>query len=93
MPTRLPITPSLPRSRNADVNTLATALTAQIGEILSFLSVKQPWQLPAFAVADVPDAAQWEGALIYVPDEAGGPTVAVSDGADWLRLSDGSVVS
>ena len=52
-----------------------------------------PLRLKSYAVADVPDATMWEGALIYVPDEAGGAVVAVSNGTDWVRLTDLIVIS
>lgn len=53
----------------------------------------EPYILASYAVANVPDAAYWEGALIYVSDEAGGATVALSDGTDWRRVQDRAIVS
>lgn len=47
----------------------------------------------SFAVAGVPDATLWEGATIYVSDEAGGSVIAFSDGTDWRRLTDRAIVS
>jgi hypothetical protein len=53
-----------------------------------------PLKAESFAVADVPDAADFgAGTIIYVTDEAGGPTLAASDGTDWLRTSDNAVIS
>lgn len=52
-----------------------------------------PVVLASYLVADVPDATAYTSGLIYVSDEAGGPTVAVSDGTDWLRLQDRAVIS
>ena len=52
-----------------------------------------PLRLAAFAVAAVPPAAAWPRGLVFVPDEAGGPTLAFSDGTDWRRVQDGAVIS
>lgn len=52
-----------------------------------------PARLPGYAVADLPDAADWPRGLIYVPDEAGGAAVAFSDGTHWRRVTDRAVVS
>jgi hypothetical protein len=53
-----------------------------------------PVKAKEYAVADAPDAADYAvGTIIYVPDEAGGATLAVSDGTDWLRVADGAVIS
>lgn len=53
----------------------------------------QPFTLASFNVADLPDPSLWPTALIFVPDESGGPTVAFSDGADWFRIYDNALVS
>lgn len=47
----------------------------------------------SYAVADVPDPALNGDALIFVSDEAGGPTLARSDGSAWRRMSDNAVIS
>lgn len=49
--------------------------------------------LPSFTVAGVPAAASNARRLIYVSDETGGPTVAFSDGTNWLRVQDRAIVS
>ena len=43
-------------------------------------------------VGALPSAAA-AGQIIYVPDEAGGATLAFSDGADWRRVADRTAVS
>jgi hypothetical protein len=50
--------------------------------------------LPSFptAVADLPSAAENSGRTIYVTED-GGPTEALSDGINWRRVSDNSIVS
>lgn len=52
-----------------------------------------PLPLMSFEVADLPDPELWEGAIIYVPDETDGAVLAFSDGTNWLRVTDRSVVS
>lgn len=51
-----------------------------------------PLVLASYAVADLPDASAYAGALIYVPDGTSNKRLAVSDGTDW-RFPDGNVVS
>lgn len=53
----------------------------------------QPLSLSSVAVADLPTASEWEGAIVYVSDETGGATLAFSDGSDWRRVQDRAVVS
>ncbi len=52
-----------------------------------------PLILASYAVADVPDATLWTGAMIYVSDETGGAIPAFSDGTNWRRVSDRAIVS
>ena len=50
--------------------------------------------LPTYTVATVPDAAANEGKLIHVSDgAAGAPSLAYSDGTDWLRVLLGAAVA
>lgn len=49
-------------------------------------------QLISYAVADVPTASP-AGGLIYVSDEAGGAVPAFSDGINWRRVTDRTIVS
>jgi hypothetical protein len=48
--------------------------------------------LPTYTVATLPSATT-AATLIYVSDETGGATIAFSDGTDWRRVQDRSVVS
>lgn len=52
-----------------------------------------PLILPEYTVAGVPSAASWDNGVIIVSDEAGGRTLATSDGTNWRRVSDGAVIS
>jgi len=47
----------------------------------------------SFTVATLPAAAGHAGALVDVVDEAGGRTLAMSDGTAWQRVHDRAVVS
>jgi hypothetical protein len=51
-------------------------------------------QVKAIAKATLPAAStQGAGAILFVPDEAGGATLAFSDGTSWRRVADLAVVS
>ena len=52
-----------------------------------------PVPTPSFAVASLPDAALYTGAMIFVSDEAGGAVTAFSDGTNWRRVTDRTIVS
>lgn len=42
-------------------------------------------------VSEVPSGAS--GQIVFVTDEAGGPTIAFFDGSDWRRTTDNQVIS
>ena len=64
------------------------------GPATSKLTVDGAIRPKSYTVANVPSAsAEGKGAIIYVDDESGGPTMAFSDGANWRRCTDGAVVS
>ena len=48
--------------------------------------------LRSYTVATLPEVKAAPG-LIFVSDEAGGPVLAFSDGANWLRCTDRATVS
>ena len=52
-----------------------------------------PQRVPKFAKANLPPAADNTGGIVYVSDEAGGSTLAFSDGTDWRRVQDRAIVS
>ncbi|MFZ5617252.1 MAG: DUF2793 domain-containing protein, partial [Pseudomonadota bacterium] len=56
------------------------------------LDVDGPIRVKSLAKAALPSAAS-AGQIIYVSDEAGGATIAFSDGANWRRVADRAVVS
>ena len=51
------------------------------------------FQAPTYTVATVPAAATYPRGVIYVSNETGGATLAFSDGTNWRRVQDRSVVS
>jgi hypothetical protein len=55
--------------------------------------MQQPLRLMSYTVATVPTASLWTGSMIYVSDEAGGATTAFSDGTDWRRSQDRTIVA
>jgi hypothetical protein len=58
----------------------------QLGRLLD--AVAGPLPLGPFNVANLPSAEKYEGSILFVPDAAGEPCAAVSDGANWRRLGD-----
>lgn len=52
-----------------------------------------PFRLKSYTVATLPDAADFRGGIVYVSNEISGPTIAYSDGTNWLRAADRAIVS
>jgi len=56
-----------------------------------------PFPLTGYTVATLPPAGEHAGSdfssLVYVSDEAGGATLAFSDGVQWRRVTDRASVS
>lgn len=52
-----------------------------------------PLPLAVYTVVTLPTAASYAGGLIAVSNEAGGYTLAFSDGTNWRRVQDRAVVS
>lgn len=51
------------------------------------------FQAPTYTVAGVPSASTYPRGVIYVSNEAGGATLAFSDGSVWRRCADRVQVS
>jgi hypothetical protein len=51
-----------------------------------------PLKVPTYTVSTLP-ADTPAGQIIYVSDETGGAVLAFSDGSDWRRVTDRSVVA
>ena len=49
--------------------------------------------LEAYTVAGVPDATLYTAGLIYVTNETGGAVPAFSDGTNWRRVTDRTIIS
>lgn len=63
-----------------------------VSRVTSILAGREPLQLAERAIADLPDADKWKHCLLVVTDDAGGPCLAVSDGAIWRRAYDNAEV-
>jgi len=69
---------------------LASELATRVGDLLDEIDAE--FQLAAYAVANLPSASP-AGRIVYVSDETGGATIAFSDGTNWRRAQDRSIVS
>ncbi len=67
--------------------TLSTNGTSRMTLSSNGANFINPVQFPAFTAATLPSATT-VGRLIYVSDDAIGPTFAMADGTNWRRLSD-----
>lgn len=56
-------------------------------------TTKFPPLLPQYAKASLPSASANASGMIYVTDDVGGAVPAFSDGTNWRRVTDRSVVS
>ncbi len=52
-----------------------------------------PQMMTSYTVAGLPDATKFLNHAIIVSNEAGGRTIATSDGTNWKRVKDGAIVS
>ena len=50
-------------------------------------------QAKTYTVITLPSAATYPRGVVYVSNEAGGATLAFSDGTNWRRVQDRAVVS
>jgi len=50
-------------------------------------------ELSSYTVTTLPDAETYQNSMIFVSDEAGGSTIAFSDGTNWRRVQDRQIVS
>ena len=58
------------------------------------LHVNGSLRVGQYSKSSLPSAsANGEGSLIYVSDDAAGPVIAFSDGANWRRLTDRNIIS
>ncbi|NIP26040.1 MAG: hypothetical protein GWN94_24885 [Phycisphaerae bacterium] len=60
---------------------------------LSYTTQLNPLFLKSYTVATVPTASSHTGAMIYVSDETGGAVPAFSDGTNWRRCTDRTIIS
>lgn len=104
MARKVTTTPILPRPPGADlysiagyladlVKSLYRALAEYSQSLNSVVEPDEPVPMPSYAVADLPDATEYEGHQLYVSDETGGATLAFSDGTNWRRVQDRVIAS
>ncbi len=60
---------------------------------LSYMTTLSPLPLKSYTVATVPTASSHTGYVIYVSDETGGAVPAFSDGTNWRRVTDRTIIS
>lgn len=88
----MPVGQSIPVPSNAPpwVGPMLRVIEVYIGE-----RDKSPVPLPSFTVAELLllDAAKYFNCAVICSDETGGRTIAVSDGTDFCRVSNGAPVS
>ena len=70
---------------------LVRAVNALIGRTGGINGLALPH--PQYTVATVPDVVAYAGSTVFVTDEAGGPTLAYSDGTNWKRVYDNAAIS
>lgn len=69
--------------------------SAEMGGVIITSSTAQTHLplLTPYTVATIPAAATHDFSLIFVSDETGGATIAFSDGTNWRRVQDRTIVS
>lgn len=70
----------------ANINALVTVSSGT-------LSIIEPFHLGSIAFASLPSAALYDGSTVYVNNEADGPTLAFSNGTNWIDVRDGNAVT
>jgi len=80
--------PSFSEIRSIAWQTLCEAFNLSVATDANLI-----FQANTYTVATVPDAASYPRAIIYVSNESGGATLAFSDGTNWRRCADRTVVS
>lgn len=106
MARKLPNSPFIPRPSAEDgpyLSRMVASLTQVFSEIATRCNLLlpgdgteamiRPLPLRSFTVAGLLPAADWTGSVVYVSNEAGGSTLAFSDGTNWRRVQDRAVVS
>ncbi len=68
------------------------ALVRSIEDAIANPDLK-PVKMPTYTVATLPDPARWINCWIKVSNETSGDTAAESDGTNWRRMQDRSIVS
>jgi hypothetical protein len=78
------------QSGNVGINTQSPSHRL---DVVGSIRASQPIIFPTYTVATAPVGASYIGGMIYVSDEAGGPTMAFYDGTNWRRVQDRAIIS
>ena len=57
------------------------------------LNIDAPLPALPFTLSEAPNAALFQGHVIYITDETGGAVLAFSDGTNWRRVTDRAIIS
>lgn len=69
-----------------DIEVAGAATITGASTLSGAITASLPVTLPTYAVAGVPAASSYTGAIIYCSNgAAGNPCLAISDGTNWLR--------
>lgn len=62
-----------------------------------YTRINGPFMVPSYTVVSAPSPTNWQGtgfsSIIYVSDETGGATLAFSDGTNWRRVQDRTIIA
>jgi hypothetical protein len=77
-----------------DYGTLTESVVALVNSDYGVVETSGgPVEFPQYTVSGVPDASAYTGHMVYVSNETGGPVMAFSDGTNWRRITDRTVIS
>lgn len=79
------VDPPTPLTGTGNIDTFADAIADAFNT--------QPIELASFTVAGAPSASIRAGNLIFVSNEVGGAVPAFSDGTDWRRVTDRTIIT
>jgi hypothetical protein len=76
---------------DGEVTISSSSATIVVGDTVDISD--SPPIFPDYNVGSLPAAAEYLNGVIIVDNESGGRTLATSNGTNWLRVSDGAIVS
>jgi len=70
-----------------------TALGVGVAPLATGIKSAGPVVIPSFTIATLPSASTYARGLIWISDQSGGATFAISDGTNWKILTLGATAS